>query len=202
MWWTKDILKSKWNGGDHLAGKSVRTNGGVRVCSRNRRQSRYPAFIWLGLRNQICTKENPFQTMARGHMNHSNSAMASIKPAPPSCPVCPAQLPPHQRTHPHWSGCWAPPVKIRSCYDHWAKYANRVSTRFCILGRFYIFTFIFYFDVFQYNSQNCDKSKKCLILLQHDGLGVTWRWSNRTFRQSGMKLEKIKQDLQSPCGQR
>lgn len=65
----------------------------------------------------------------------------SIKPAPPSCPVCPAQLPLHQRTHPHWSDCWAPPVKIIPCYDHRAKYVNSVSTRFCIRGRFYILDF-------------------------------------------------------------
>lgn len=75
----------------------------------------------------------------------------SIKPAPPSCPVCPAQLPLHQRTHPHWSDCWAPPVKIISCYDHRAKYMLTVLQQQCfytILHSRKILHFIFLHSYF------------------------------------------------------
>lgn len=123
----------------------------------------------------------------------------SIKPAPPSCPVCPARLPLHQRTHPHWSDCWAPPVKIRSCYDHRPKYGNSVSTRFCILGRFDILYYYIHILLWCFPKQHPELREEQKVL---NTVAAWWsggaprRWSNRNIRQSGMKLEKIKQDFQ------
>lgn len=198
----RHILKSKWNSVDHLAGKSVCTNGGVRVCSRNGRQPRYPDFIWLGLRNQICVKENRFRHWLEETWITQIQSWVSIKPAPPSCPVCPAQLPLHQRTHPHWSDCWAPPVKIRSHYDIPAKYVNRVSTLFCILGIFYMLYISILFWCFLWKNLDWKKSKKCLILSARHAGGGMMVWGGFGEGWNLRKESKISHHHAIPCRQR
>ena len=167
-------------------------NGGVRVFSRNGRQSRYPHFIRLGLKKQTGVKENRIRHWLEEILIDQIQSWFSIRPAPLSCPVCPAQLRPHQRTHPHWSDCWAPPVKIIAYYNYPAKYVNRVST--CILGIIYILYFHIQLQQFPWKIQALGKEPK---VIEWGMLEAAWG--------SGVDLEMLKWDIftkwnfSSPC---